>query len=96
MAELFVPAQVLEYGTYELNIKVSMAAAPQLVATASAYVTITSSAIVPNLMPFGTSTITHGRAQDLLLDPGSYSYDPDALTFNASVSAQSSSDQFVK
>ena len=96
MAELFVPAQTLDYGTYELIMKVTMAAAPQLVATASAYVTITSSAIVPNLMPFGTSTITLGRAQDLLLDPGTYSHDPDAFVFNASVSVQSSSDHLVK
>ena len=36
-------------------------------------------------MPFGTSMIAHGRSQDLLLDPGTNSVDPDADTFNASV-----------
>ena len=64
-----------------------MLGALQLTMTAaSVYVTITPSTITPNLMPFGTSAITHGRAYDLLLDPGAYSDDPDALTFNATVS----------
>ena len=62
-----------------------MAVAPQLIATASAYVTITPTPITPNLMPFGTSMIAHGRSQDLLLDPGTNSIDPDADAFNASV-----------
>ena len=85
-AELFVPARTLDVGTYILRMKVAMVAAPHLIATDSVYVTITPSTITPNLMPFGTSTITHGRAHDLLLDPGAYSDDPDALTFNATVS----------
>ena len=86
LSELFLPARTLAYGTYELKLSVAMAAAPQWMSTASAFVKITASGITSNLMPFGTSMIAHGRSQDLLLDPGSYSDDPDAETFNASVS----------
>ena len=63
-----------------------MTVAPQLIATATAYLKITPTPIIPYLMPFGTSMIAHGRSQDLLLDPGSNSVDPDADTFNATVS----------
>ena len=86
LSELFLPSRTLEYGTYELRLSVAMSVAPQWTSTASAYVTITPSPITPQLMPLGTSMITHGHARDLLLDPGTYSVDPDALTFNASVS----------
>ena len=86
LSELFLPPRTLDYGTYQLTLRVSMAVAPQWTSEASAYVTITRSPITPHLLPLGTSMITHGHAQDLLLDPGTYSIDPDVLTFNASVS----------
>ena len=85
-SELFLPARSLDYGTYEVKLSVTMAAAPRWTSTASAFVTIIPSPIVPNLMPLGTSMIVHGRSQDLRLDPGTNSIDPDATTFNASVS----------
>ena len=85
LSELFLPARTLGYGTYQLILTVARAVAPQLIATASAYVTITPTPITPNLMPFGTSMIAHGRSQDLLLDPGTNSIDPDADTFNVTV-----------
>jgi hypothetical protein len=86
LSELFLPPRSLDYGTYELRLSVGMAVAPQWTSTASAYVTITPSPITPQLKPLGTSMITHGHGQDLLLDPGTYSVDPDTPTFNASVS----------
>ena len=86
LSELFLPPRTLDYGTYQLTLRVSMSVAPQWTSSASAYVIITPSPITPHLLPLGTSMITHGHGQDLLLDPGTYSVDPDALTFNASVS----------
>ena len=86
VSELYLPALTLDYGTYLLTLTVAMAAAPQQISTASVYASITPSTITANLMPFGTSMITHGRGKDLLLDPGTYSVDPDAESFNASVS----------
>jgi hypothetical protein len=49
-------------------------------------VKITPSGITPNLVQYGTSMITRGHKQDLLLDPGTYSVDLDTDTFNATVS----------
>ena len=86
LSELFLPARTLDYGTYQLTLTVSMTASPQSTSTATAYLKITPTPIIPNLMPFGTSMIAHGRSQDLLLDPGTNSVDPDADTFNATVS----------
>ena len=62
-----------------------MVAAPQLSSAASTYVRVTQSNIIVNLAQYGTSMITRGYQQDLYLDPGSYSVDPDATVFNASV-----------
>jgi hypothetical protein len=63
-----------------------MSISSNLISTASAYVKILASSIKVNLVQFGTSMITHGYQQDLLLDPGTHSIDPDQHTFNASVS----------
>ena len=84
--EIFIPAKTLPYGTYQMKLTASMAVATSLTFTTSAYVKIVPSGITPNLVQYGTSVITRGRQQDLLLDPGTYSVDPDATVFNASVS----------
>lgn len=86
LSELFLPPHTLDYGTYQLTLTVALSTAPRLTSTAVAYMTITPSSITPNLMPFGTSMITQGRSQDLVLDPGTNSIDPDTKSFNASVS----------
>ena len=86
LSELFIPARTLDYGTYEFKIMVTMATSSTLNSSASAYVTITRSDITANLVPLGTSIITSGHEKNLTLDPGTYSIDPDAMTFNASVS----------
>ena len=63
-----------------------MADAPKLASTVSAYVKITPSGITANLIQYGTSTITLGHEQALILDPGTYSVDLDGNAFNGSVS----------
>ena len=85
-SELYIPARTLPYGSYELKLTVTMIAAPQWKSSASAFVRITPSGITANLVQFGTSFITRGHDQDLLLDPGTYSVDLDGDYFNASVS----------
>lgn len=84
--ELFIPAQTLSYGLYELNLKVMMTVSTNLTASASAFVRITSSNITVNLVRLGTSRITHGYEQDLILQPGKYSVHHDYDRFEASVS----------
>ena len=51
-----------------------------------AYVKITSSVIIAHLVQLGTLVITHGHQQNLTLNPGKYSVDPDQNEFNASIS----------
>lgn len=79
-------AGTLAYGTYQLQLNVTMVVWPTLTASAYAYVTITETGITANLVQYGTSMVTRGNLQDLTLDPGTFSVDPDEDTFNASVS----------
>jgi hypothetical protein len=85
LSELYIPARTLAYGTYQVTLTVIMVATPHLSSSASAYVKIIPSGITANLVQFGTSMITRGHQQDLLLDPGTFSVDPDATIFNTSV-----------
>ncbi|CAF4676682.1 unnamed protein product [Rotaria socialis] len=84
LSELYIPELTLDYGTYQFTLTVRMFAARQLSSAASAYIQIIPSNIVVNLVQFGPTMITRGYQQDLILDPGSYSIDPDTITFNAS------------
>jgi hypothetical protein len=85
LSELYIPARTLAYGIYELKLTVTMTVAQQLTSSVSAYIKITPSGITANLVQFGTSMITRGHQQNLILDPGTFSVDPDATVFNASV-----------
>jgi hypothetical protein len=84
--ELYIPARTLPYGTYQLKLAVTMTALSKLISLSFGYIRITSSGITANLVQYGTSMITRGHQQDLTLDPGAYSVDPDEDTFNATVS----------
>jgi hypothetical protein len=85
-SELYIPARTLAYGMYKLNLTVTMTVSSNLASSSSVYVKITPSGITANLVQLGTSMITSGNKQNLKLDPGSYSVDPDGYIFNASVS----------
>jgi hypothetical protein len=85
-SELYIPARTLPYGIYELKLTVTMITSSNLISSSSAYVRITSSGTEANLIQYGTSMITQGHGQDLLLDPGTFSVDSDGYSFNASVS----------
>jgi hypothetical protein len=86
LSELYIPALTLAYGIYELKLTVTMSVLSSLTSSVSAYVQITQSNIITNLVQLGTSMITSGYQQDLKLDPGTYSVDPDGYVFNGSVS----------
>ena len=87
-SELYIPAKTLPYGIYEVMITVIMLDAPNLKSSSVAYVQVTASGITANLVQLGTSMITRGSDQDLFLDPGSFSVDPDEDSFDATVSIQ--------
>jgi hypothetical protein len=84
--ELYIPSNILPYGIYELILTVTMTSQPTLTTTKSVFIQISPSDITANLVPLGTSMITTGHQQNLLLDPGNYSIDPDGYPFNATVS----------
>jgi len=84
-SELYIPARTLAYGIYELQFIVTMTKYPSLTTSASVYIRITPSGITANLIQLGTSMITSGYKQDLKLDPGSYSVNPDEDHFNSTV-----------
>lgn len=88
-SELYIPARTLAYGLFELQITVNVS---RWLLVSSVYVEITPSNITANLVRYGTSMIVCGDKQDLQLDPGSYSVDPDQDTFNASVGSPISSE----
>ena len=60
LSELFIPARSLAYGTYQLQLTVSMIASPNLTSSASIYVMIISTKIQTNLLLYGTSMISLG------------------------------------
>jgi hypothetical protein len=85
LGELFVPARSLDYGAYQIKLTVAMAFSSQLTTSAVTYVNIIPSSITVNLVHLGSSLIIHGQQKMLILDPGSYSIDPDFSFFDASV-----------
>ena len=85
-SELFIPRKVLTFGTYELELHVTVMFPFNWTLSAATYIQIKPSNIVVNLMLFGTSMISHGYQQTLTLNPGTYSVNPDGLSFNTSVS----------
>ncbi|CAF4079743.1 unnamed protein product, partial [Adineta steineri] len=82
-SELYIPSRTLDYGVYQLTLTVTMIDLPNLKSSSSVYVRITATGITANLVQLGTSMITRGNQQDLLLDPGTFSVDPDEDTFDA-------------
>lgn len=84
-ADLYVPARALPLGLYQFTLTLRMPLPPHLQSTTSLYIRINPSDITPNLVQLGTSMITSGVEQDLELNPGSFSIDPDSSAFNATV-----------
>ncbi|CAF4293069.1 unnamed protein product, partial [Adineta steineri] len=81
-SELYIPEQTLPLGIYELELTVRIINMSNLTTTTSVYVEIIPTLIKVNLMQYATSMITHGYEENLLIDPGTYSVDPDEDTFN--------------
>ncbi|CAF1566718.1 unnamed protein product, partial [Adineta ricciae] len=84
LSEFYVPAKTLDYGLYQLVLTVIMATFPSAKSSATVYIMVTPSGITANPVALGTSMITRGYDQDLELNPGLYSVDPDEDSFDAS------------
>ena len=87
-SELFIPAKKLPFGIFELELTVTMTKYPIVKSSSSVYVEIIPSDIIVYLFQSRSSMITSGFQQDLKLDPGTYSIDPDQVTFDSTVSFQ--------
>jgi hypothetical protein len=83
--ELFIPARSLVYGICELKLTVTTVELTTLTSSVVTYIKIIPSNIVVNLVKLGTSMIISGHQQDLNLDPGLFSVNPDVPTFNSDV-----------
>jgi hypothetical protein len=86
-SELYIPARILSYGIYQLKLTVKMDISVNVLSSNSVYVKITPSGIIANLVQYGTSMITSGHDQDLILDPGTLSIDLDGYIFNTTVNS---------
>ena len=86
LSELRIPEKTLAFGTYELRLTVVLTTTTLVLqSTVSTFVQINPSTTNVNMLRFGTSMIVHGHLKDLILDPGTYSVDPDKNVFDATV-----------
>ena len=86
--ELFIPANKLPFGIFELELTITLSQYPTVKSSSSVYVEIIPSDIIVYLFQSRSSMITSGFQQDLRLDPGTYSIDPDRVTFDSTVNFQ--------
>ncbi|UJR08873.1 hypothetical protein I4U23_013128 [Adineta vaga] len=88
-SELFIPGNTYPIGFYEIKLRIRMTtASSNLTSSKSVYLKIIrSKPIIVHLDQFGTSEITNGFEQDLLLEPGKYSTDIDGNPIVENVSA---------
>ena len=86
LSELVVPARTLPLGTYELKSTVTIVTIPGMNLSASTYIKVNPSGPIVNLVRFGTSMITHARQKNFQIDPGQFSVDPDATSWETDVS----------
>ena len=100
---MYIPSNTLQYGIYQLELRVTTIDNSSLTSSSSVYVEISPSGITANLVPLGTSVVTSGDQQNLILNPGNYSKDPDGFEFNSSdwkyeyfCRIYQSADQFAK
>ncbi|CAF1134495.1 unnamed protein product [Adineta ricciae] len=75
--ELYIPKQVFPYGIYQLKLIINSSI------SSSIFIEIIPTNIIVHLIQYGTSMITISVEDDLILNPGKYSIDPDSVLFNS-------------
>jgi hypothetical protein len=91
--ELFLPANTLNIGVYEIMFRVFITVTPPShppthvnVSTAmSTFIRLSPSTIVVQPLPSTPSLVTHTHTEPFTFNPGLFSIDPDATMFDASV-----------
>ncbi|CAF1275359.1 unnamed protein product, partial [Adineta ricciae] len=81
--QILIPARTLPYGVYRLKLVLTMRnSTATIIASSSVYIAIIPATIIVNLVQYGTSVITSSYENDLILDPGKYSINPDSDIFD--------------
>lgn len=83
--DLFIPAQTLSYGLYKVELTVAMMDDPSVNSSSVLYIEISRSTIDVSLIAFDTSMIRHDYRDDLVLDPGRFSFDRNGVMSNEEV-----------
>jgi len=82
--DLFIPARSLAYGIYKIELTVT-SNRHQITSSTFTYIEICQPIIMLQLFSFSASTLTHHYADDLILNPGEYSFQLDEISFNKNV-----------
>lgn len=85
--DLDLPARSLPYGRYRFTFTVRLRDTTQVLLSTVAFLIlqIIPSKIQVNLLSSPLSTISHGYLQELVLDPGQHSVDPEQSSFPTEV-----------
>jgi hypothetical protein len=94
--QLFIPAYSLFNGIYELKFTVTIIDVSPLFSSSSIYIKIIRPNIITNLLSFTAINITQSYQQELILNPGKYSIDLNAIIFNTSVSCWSKRRNWIR
>lgn len=85
--DLYIPPLTLPLGLYEFKLIATTIPLSTTIESKSISIRIIPSGMIINLIPSNASLITHGREQDLKLNPGRYSIDLDGYPFNITVNS---------
>ncbi|UJR19400.1 hypothetical protein I4U23_022530 [Adineta vaga] len=80
--DLYIPSGILTYGVYHLELTVTMINFPTIKSSSFIEIEIIPSNIVINFLSYETRTIEHNYEENLVFNPGEYSYDLDSIQFN--------------
>jgi hypothetical protein len=84
-SNLFIPSRTLSNGIYELKLRVTIVDFPVSTSSSSVYIEILSSTIITKFISFDTLMITHDYQQNLILNPGEFSFIENSIRFNKNV-----------
>ncbi|CAF1385787.1 unnamed protein product [Adineta ricciae] len=79
---LYIPSQTLPYGIYQFELIVKMTNFDAIKSSVFVDVEIIASSIIVHLVSYDTLIIKHHYEEDLVLNPGNYSYDQNSIHFN--------------
>jgi len=83
--DLLISTRILRYGLYKFELIVTMIDYPSLISSSFVYIEITRSIVTINLISFDKLMIIHDYQNNLILNPGEFSFDLNQIPFNKDV-----------